>query len=308
MREKKITFHERKGPCLTKQNMEKDPYEFPFTMNPYIGCFFSCKYCYLQGFPFRLHAEFGKEVKVKIWMPEKLDRELEKYRTLPQHLKRVQIGNATECYLPEVMSKVRRKLGRDLMAEILGVFRKHWNEDNRWTVHLVTKSHLIGRHLVILSEMKDQVQAEITLVCLDEKKRKEYERFSPSVGKRLRVIQELAQSGVFVRIMAMPLFCDREEALHLRDVAFEHGARAFKVKGLNYFDEKDVKKGNAVRKHKKDDFIDKDLLVNSGESVNGETTGVTMPDRKWKQFKTRKMPVLRSGYSELNQIDWGYLV
>ena len=183
MREKRIIFHERIGPCLTKQNMEKDPYEFPFTMNPNIGCFFSCKYCYLQGFPFRRHAEFGKEVKVKIWMAEKLNRELEKYRTLPQHLKRVQIGNATECYLPAVMSKVRRELGRDLMAEILGVFKKHWNNNNRWTVHLVTKSHLITRHLGILAEMKDQVQAEVTLVCLDEHKRKEYERFAPGVEK-----------------------------------------------------------------------------------------------------------------------------
>ena len=91
--------------------------------------------------------------------------------------------------------------------------------------------------------------------------------------------------------MAMPLFCDHAEALQLRDVAFEHGARGFKVKGLNYFDEKDVKKGNPVRKHKKEDFIDKELLVNSGKSVNGETIGVTMPDRKWKQFNTRKIRV-----------------
>jgi DNA repair photolyase len=45
MREKNITLHERRDDALRKQNMLKDSYEFPFTLNPNIGCLFACSYC-----------------------------------------------------------------------------------------------------------------------------------------------------------------------------------------------------------------------------------------------------------------------
>ena len=304
---KKVLFHERIGSALRKQRMT-DVYEFPFTLNPTIGCLFACKYCYVQQFPFNRWAVFGEEVKVKPWMPARLDRELDRLRGLPQHLKRVQVGNAAECYSPEVMARVRRELGRDLMGEILDVFRRHWNVGNQWAVHIITKSHLVGRHVEILSAMRDQVQVEVTLVCLDEGTRREYERYAPSVRRRLEVIQRLAEAGVFVRVMAMPLLCGREEALELRRVAFECGARGFKVKGLNYFEEEEVRRGEAVRRKRKEDVVETELLVNSGELLDGRSLIVPMPTKDWRGYEPREMPVLRSGYSEMSGIDWGYLV
>ena len=82
MREKQILMHDVNGTALTKQNM-KDSYEFPFALNPTIGCLFGCKYCYLQQYPFNQWATFGEEVKVKTRLPETLDLELQKYRDLP---------------------------------------------------------------------------------------------------------------------------------------------------------------------------------------------------------------------------------
>jgi hypothetical protein len=49
-------------------------------------------------------AEFGKEVKTKTWMPERLNKELEGLRGLPNHLKRVQVCQAYGYYLAEVIS------------------------------------------------------------------------------------------------------------------------------------------------------------------------------------------------------------
>ena len=307
MSENKIIFHEKPGFALTKQRMNGD-YSFPFSLNPTIGCLFGCRYCYLQQFPFNRWTEFGKEVKVKTWMPEKLDRELVKYQELPQHLKRVQVGPACECFLPLVLNKTKRELGRDIMAEILDTFERHWHKGNRWMLHLVTKSHLVVQYLEILSRMNQMVQVEMTLICLDEDMRRQYERHAPSIGKRLRVIQKLAQAGVFVRIMAMPLVCDEEEALELRRVAFDHGAKAFKHKGLNYFDKEDLLNGVVEKKKRRKDVIDMNLLVESGEAVDGQTRKVLMPIRRWKGFEVREMPILRSGYSALNEIDWGHLI
>jgi DNA repair photolyase len=311
MRTRRIVVHEKRGTALTKQRMS-DPYEFPFTLNPYIGCLFACNYCFLQQRPFSRHAEFGTEVKVKTWLPEKLNRGLARLRGLPQYLKRVQVGVTCENFLPEVLHRTRLHLGRDIMREILEVFERHWNEGNRWMVHVLTKSHLVTRYVDILSRMKHMVQVEVTMICLDEGKRRQLEPYAPSVQRRLQAIQQLADAGVFVRIMAMPLMCDKEEALELKRLSFEHGAKAFKHKGLNYFDREDVLNGVPIRVRRRNDTTDADLLVESGEPANGETVTLDMPvsedKRRWIRVEPRIMPVLRSGYTGLNEVDWGYLI
>jgi len=128
----------------------------------------------------------------------------------------------------------------------------------------------------------------------------------------LRAIRQLSEDGIFVRVMAMPLLCQREEALDLQQVTFNQCARAFKHKGLNYFDREDVLEGAPERKRRRQDTIDTTLLIESGEPLNGETVTVDMPvcegKKRWVRFEPREMPILRSGYSRLNDIDWGYLV
>ena len=76
---REISYHDKPGKGLTPQT-KINPSNFPFTLNPNIGCLFRCLYCYTQIFPFNNHAKFGEEVKVKIRLPEVLDKELDKYR------------------------------------------------------------------------------------------------------------------------------------------------------------------------------------------------------------------------------------
>jgi DNA repair photolyase len=100
-------LHEKPGNALTPQK-KIDQYNLPFTLNATIGCLFGCIYCYTQGFPFSCHTDFGEEVEVKTWLPEKLNLELDKYRYLPQHIKRIQINPSTEGYLPGVVIKMKK--------------------------------------------------------------------------------------------------------------------------------------------------------------------------------------------------------
>jgi DNA repair photolyase len=95
MTTKRIILHEKPGKARTPQK-KIDQHNLPFTLNANMGCLFGCIYCYTQLPPIGLHTNFGEEVKVKTWLPEKLDLELEKFRDLPQHLKRVQVNPATE--------------------------------------------------------------------------------------------------------------------------------------------------------------------------------------------------------------------
>jgi len=262
-------------------------------------------------------------VKVKLWIAERLDRDLTKYKDLPQHLKRVQVNVATEGYLPTVMARVTKELNRDIMAEVLGIFRKHWENGNHWMIHLITKSHMVLKHLDIISAMKDQIQLEMTITTLDEERRRQIEGWAPSVQKRLKVMGKFAAAGVFVRAMCMPLIGTRQEAEAIKDACFDHGARAFKHKGVNYWDEGALLNGETKRESGRQDEVFEDLLEMSCEPYreNGKIQKMTarMPvivksgkSKRWKgyketDFQDREMIMEVSGYSEINDIEWGYV-
>jgi len=308
---KKVIIHETKGIALTRQT-KINQHNLPFTLNTNIGCLFECQYCYLQGFPFSKHSDFGKEVKIKVWIADQLDKELDKHRDLPSHLKRVQVNNASEGYLPQAINFMKKEYDRDIMKEVLTVFHKHWNKGNRWMVHLLTKSHLVKNHLDLIADMKDQVQLELTITTLDENKARLLETLAPSVKKRLDVINSFAKKDVFVRVMAMPLIGDCAEAERIKQTCFDIGARGFKHKSVNYFDENDLLKGMITSKGSRKDEVFSDIIVKSGEPFleNGiPKTGIfSIPDKKWKVFTDSNRIYEDNGYSDINSYDWGYAV
>jgi len=289
---------------------------YPFSLNVTIGCLFSCKYCYLQSRFYKSQTKFGHEIRLKAWIPEKLDQELLKYGNLPQHLKRVQVNASTESYLPQAIRAMDEQLGRDLMKEVLEVFRSHWETGNKWMIHLVTKSHMILKHLDLITEMQDQVQIELTITTLDEKRARILEGFAPSVSKRIRLIERFAKRGVFVRVMCMPFIGSESEAEEVRRVLFDHGAKGFKHKSLNYYDEKEILEGKQVLKNSKRDLIYHKLHIKSGEPFIDESgikasVSVLMPDGKkgknYNDLNKKSMTMVDWGYSEMNDIDWKYL-
>ena len=156
------------------------------------------------------------------------------------------------------------------------------------------------------------------MIFLDENTRREYEKYAPTVRKRLEVIQRLAEAGVFGRVMAIPFTGTYDDALELSRVVFEHGARAFKHKGLNYFEDGAVKQGDTQKSKARKDIIFRELLIKSGEQVleNGQPRPVVVPMPPKGGVKIRwqgtlvntERNIINSGYADLNDVDWGYVV
>ena len=307
---KKVIIHEKEGTYALNPQKKIDQHNMPFTLNTSIGCLFECQYCYLQKGFYTSQSDFGKEVKIKVWIAGKLDKELDKYSNLPSHLKRVQVNTASEGYLPQAINFMKKEYDRDIMKEVLTVFRKHWDAGNRWMVHLITKSHLVKSHLDLIADMKDQVQLELTITTIDENKARMLEKMAPSVKKRLDVIESFAKKDVFVRAMCMPLIGDRAEANRIKQTCLNIGARGFKHKGVNYFDENDLLKGMITSKGGREDEVFSDIIVKSGEPFleNGtQKTGIfSMPDKKWKVYMDSNRIYEDYGYAEINSYDWGY--
>ena len=327
-----ITFKPGKCSALSAQTNGIYPYGFPFTLNPTMGCFFGCKYCYspislrklIQG----NRNSFFEEVTVRLGVPEQLEKELKKYAVLPQHLKRVQLNEHSDYYLPQVFSELKKQNQPDIQRKILEIFLNQWDEGNPWMVHILTKSPLILNHLDILKDMKHMIQAEISFSTEDEVKLRQLELYTPSIKKRLVTIEKLSAEGIFVRVMAMPFYGNSADLLRLKDMTFNAGAKALKNKALNYYNwqnveniaEQDLIDGKLPQTgSRKDTPIDSSLNIFSGEPFlnngNSENIEVLMPNHKaWtaisklnERLGLTKLDKINCGYSQLNDIDWGYI-
>lgn len=203
------------GHPFTRQT-KINAYNFPFTYNPGSGCFFQCVYCYLRQPFFQRHisADHGREMNFLPNLPESARAFIRNHAHLPAYMKRIQMGVATELFMPNMLPYTR-------MREVLEVFR---DEGPDWMLHLVTKSPAILQFAELLAEMRHQVQVEVSLVTMDQQASHIFEQGTPGVMQRLKIIEDLAQRGIFVRMMLMPVL--REYALQpvegVRTILFRH--------------------------------------------------------------------------------------
>lgn len=318
-------------------------YDFPFTMNPTMGCFFGCKYCYSPGFVYpylknqkEQKLKFFENVYVKGGQPQWLAEELPRYAPLPPHLKRVQINESSEYYLPQLLKHLEDQKQPDIMLGILAEFEKAWNGGNKWMLHILTKSHLILNHIDKLKQMKQMIQIEVSFATHDENIRSQIEYYTPSIKKRLDLIESLSKEGIFVRVMAMPFYGNRDDLISLKNEAFNRGAKAFKNKSLNYYTWEDLVKvgeyGQFIedtipRNEVRSDNKDESMMIKSGEYVinegKNEQRDVLFPvvnsyfyaSKDWSFYGTfndlleqRSMKVIDCGYADCNSESWGYII
>lgn len=325
-----VEFRTKSSKALNSQ-FPIDNYGHPFTLNPTIGCFFGCKYCYSPIFVAKVltqkRKQFFENVAVKLNIAEYLDKELTKFAVLPQHLKRVQINETSDYYLPQVMNSLEKIHNRDIMLEILQVFEKHWNNGNKWMLHILTKSHLILKHLDQLKNMRNMVQVEFSISNIDEQTIRSLEFYTPTIKKRLKTIDELAKNNIFVRIMAMPYYGTRKDVENIKKITFNHGAIGFKNKGINYYEWAQLKplsyddliNDKIARSSGRSDPMIEDLNEKSGELMlfNGKAkiSALQFPNvRQWdtvtklnQKLSNKNLEHIDCGYSSLNTVDWGYI-
>ncbi len=327
-----VTFRPGASSALSVQTSGIYPYGFPFTLNPTMGCFLCCKFCYSPISVCKLikgnRGGFFEEVTVRLGVPALLDKELTKYSVLPQHLKRVQINEHSDYYLPQLFTEIRNQNQPDILLEILDIFQRHWNNGNKWMLHILTKSHLILKHLDKLKQMNEMVQVEISFSTEDENKLRSLEIYTPTIKKRLDTIEKLSKEGIFVRVMAMPFYGNSNDLGILKQITFNRGAVAIKNKALNYFNwqnvvnlsEADLINGNRVRTGGMHNTpINVALNIKSGEpfliSGNTKPVQVLMPNHKsWnaltllsQRLSLVQLDMIDCGYSQLNKVNWNYI-
>jgi len=170
---------------------------FVWTLNPYRGCEFGCKYCYARYTHEFMEmwdgADFERKIFAKIAAPELLRAELRaaKDKGLP-----IALGTATDPYQPaERQFEITRRM-LEVFADFEGL-----------DLSITSKSTLILRDLDLLTKIAERhrFSVHITVTTLDARLARLLEPKAPPPAKRLEAVAELASAGIRVGVNLMPI-------------------------------------------------------------------------------------------------------
>ena len=180
---------------------------FVWTINPYRGCEFGCKYCYAryahEFMELRDPVQFERKIYAKQFNAAVFRRELSKVK--PGEA--VWIGTATDPYQP---AERRYAVTRQVLETVA--------KDRRLTIGITTKSDLVARDVELLRTIAEhnEVQVNLTITTLDEKLARLVEPLAPRPELRLKALRILADAGIPVTVLGnpvMPFITDSEANL-----------------------------------------------------------------------------------------------
>jgi len=208
-------------PARSILNRTKPTMPFQWTINPYRGCEFGCKYCYARythEFMEMDAYEFEDKIYAKSAAAQLLRQELGRV----DREDRIALGTATDPYQP-----AERRYGRT--RSILEVFAR----DRGRFLGITTKSDLIVRDIDVLQEIAraNVLGIHITITTLNEKLARMLEPRAPRPGLRLEAVRKLSEAGLRVSVFPnpiMPGITDGERQLdRLAKAAKDAGAQGF---------------------------------------------------------------------------------
>ena len=170
---------------------------FDFTLNPYMGCSFSCSYCYAASFVAapELKDSWGRWVKVKENAVELLQKRLKRN---PEFLdgKRIYMSSATDPYQP-----IEHKV--EITKSLLEVMAEH-----KPKLVVQTRSPGVIRDLDLLKQIErngGNVQVNMTCTTDDDDIRRAFEPGCPENRVRLRAIGRVREAGLQAMVTITPL-------------------------------------------------------------------------------------------------------
>ena len=169
---------------------------FTWTINPYRGCEFACKYCYArythEFMELREPAEFERKIYVKQHAAELLRQELGKVKPGED----IAIGTATDPYQP-----IEQKL--EITRTILEELARHSGLE----LGIVTKSAMVVRDLDVLREISrnNRISVSFTVTTTDPDLARILEPRAPRPDLRLAALRRLRDGGIPAGVICAPV-------------------------------------------------------------------------------------------------------
>ena len=205
---------------LNECHSERVP--FRWTVNPYRGCEFGCKYCYARYTHEYMELE-GSEFESKIYVKQDAgplaERDLGCERVWGEH---IAIGTATDPYQPAEKEFGATRAILERMAEREGL-----------SISITTKSNQVLRDVELLQKIaaKSALSVNLSVTTVKTRLARLLEPRAPRPDLRLEAVQKLREAGITAGVLAMPVLpglTDSEKDLDaLAKAVSETGAQWF---------------------------------------------------------------------------------
>jgi DNA repair photolyase len=181
---------------ILNRSVSKRGLRFAWSINPYRGCEFGCRYCYArythEFMELRRPEDFEQKIFAKRNAAWLLQQELRQVRAGEE----IAIGTATDPYQPiERREKVTQSL-LEVLARQTGL-----------RIGIVTKSTLIERDIPLLREIakNNTLVLHLTVTTANAKLARLLEPRAPRPDLRLRTVARLRQAGLQAGVLCSPL-------------------------------------------------------------------------------------------------------
>lgn len=180
---------------------------FAWTVNPYRGCEFGCRYCYARYTHEYMEldgSQFEKKIYVKRDAARLAARALAKERVWGEH---IAIGTATDPYQPAEQTFHMTHSILEKMAEREGL-----------SLSITTKSNQIVRDIELLQKIaaRSALTINLTLTTLNGRLARLLEPRAPRPDLRLAAVRKLREAELAAGVFVMPILpgiTDDEENL-----------------------------------------------------------------------------------------------
>ncbi len=228
-----IEFKAMKARSLLNHSVSKRMGWVAWSINPFRGCEFGCRYCYARYTHEFLRPEPVAHVPIGTYdapvQPWAAAFEHEIYLKenaawlLEQELKRIDpkqeiaIGTATDPYQP-----VERRVG--ITRSLLEVFARR----EGYRIGIVTKSTLIERDIDLLGEIakKNTLVVHLTITTTDSALARKLEPRVPRPDLRFAAVKKLRDAGITTGVLCSPLLPNINDTPRALDAVASRAAAA----------------------------------------------------------------------------------
>ena len=190
---------------------------FEWTINPYRGCEFACKYCYArythEFMEMRDGVDFEQKIFVKQHAADLLRQELRRVKPGEQ----IAIGTATDPYQP---AERRFEVTRAILEELA----RHQDLN----LGVITKGNLILRDLDLLTQIArtNRLTVSLTITTLNVNLARILEPRAPRPDLRMDTVRKLNQAGIRAGVSCAPVIPGITDSLRNLDALARATAQA----------------------------------------------------------------------------------
>lgn len=170
---------------------------FTYSLNPYSGCAFSCRYCYVREMPIQRFKEipWGEWLDIKTNAAENYRNEMIKLRDKNKPVN-IFMSSATDPYQP-----IERKanITRGILEEMI--------ENPPDFLQIQTRSPLVTRDIDLLVNLKEKCEVLVSMTIETDREdiKQLFSPYAPGIKLRIKALKEVHDAGVSTQASISPV-------------------------------------------------------------------------------------------------------